>query len=312
MRLHPNAKTTPAGRRLLVRRIEDEGWTVREAAEAAGISLRSAYKWLSRFRKEGHDGLTDRSSRPCRTPRRTPARLVRRVEELRRRRMTTWEIAERASLPASTVSLILRRIGLHRLSRLEPEEPVRRYERKAPGELLHLDTKKLARIHRVGHRIHGDRSKRVSGAGWEFAHVCIDDHTRLAYVEVLPNEKAETCTAFLRRALAWYRSRRIEVQRVMTDNGPGYISNAFNALCAERGIRHLLTKPYTPKTNGKAERFIQTLTQRWAYKRPYRTSALRTAALRPWLRDYNHERPHRGIAMRTPMARLREAREQRV
>jgi transposase InsO family protein len=226
--------------------------------------------------------------------------------------MTTWEIAERASLPASTVSLILRRIGLHRLSRLEPQEPVRRYERKAPGELLHLDTKKLARIRRVGHRIHGDRSRRAYGAGWEFAHVCIDDHTRLAYVEVLPNEKAETCTRFLRRALAWYRARGVPVERVMTDNGPGYTSNRFNALCQERGIRHVLTKPYTPKTNGKAERFIQTLTQRWAYKRPYRNSAMRTAALRPWLQHYNHQRPHRGIGMRTPMARLREAREQRA
>ena len=237
--------------------------------------------------------------------------MVRRVEKLRRRRMTSTEIASRTSLPLSTVSLVLRRLGLHRLSRLEPEEPVRRYERENPGELLHLDTKKLARIRRVGHRIHGDRSKRVYGAGWEFAHVCIDDCTRLAYVEVLPDERAITTTAFLRRALAWYRARGIEVQRVMTDNAPGYYAKRFAALCRDQQIRQIFTRPYTPKTNGKAERFIQTLTQNWAYKRPYRSSARRASALRPWIKHYNHERPHRGLGMATPMARLREAREQR-
>jgi transposase InsO family protein len=312
MKLHSNAKTTPAGRWLLVCRVREEGWTVCQAAEAAGLSVRSAYKWLARYRDEGRSGLADRGSRPRRTPRRTPSPVVRRVERLRRRRMTTWEIAAQTAIPASTVSLILRRLGLHRLSRLEPAPPVRRYERQAPGELVHLDTKKLARIRRVGHRIHGDRSKRVSGAGWEFAHVCVDDHTRLAYVEVLPDERAPTATAFFRRALAWFAARGITVQRVMTDNGNAYIAHRFGALCRERGIRQIFTKPYTPKTNGKAERFIQTLTQRWAYKRPYRTSALRTAALRPWLQHYNHKRPHRALGMRPPMARLREAREQRV
>lgn len=280
MNLHRNAKTTPQSRRLLVLRIE-QGWTVGRAASALGISERTAYKWLSRFRNEGPLGLEDRSSRPRRCPRRTPQRLVRRVEQLRRRRLTTWEIAERSGLPASTVSLILRRIGLHRLSRLEPEEPVRRYERKAPGELVHLDVKKLARIRRVGHRIHGDRSKRVYGAGWEFVHVCVDDHTRLAYVEVLQDEGGQTTTAFFARALRWLGDRGIAVQQVMSDNGSGYVSNLFATLCHEREIRQIFTRPYTPKTNGKAERFIQTLTQRWAYKRPYRTSAIRTAALRP-------------------------------
>ncbi len=311
MRLHPNAKTTPSGRWLLVQRVRKERWTVLAAAEAAGVSLRTAYKWLARYRGEGQAGLADRRSRPRTIPRRTPERMVRRVEQLRRRRMTSTEIASRTSLPLSTVSLVLRRLGLHRLSRLEPEEPVRRYERETPGELLHLDTKKLARIRRVGHRIHGDRSTRVRGAGWEFAHVCVDDHTRLAYVEVLPDERSTTAMAFLRRALAWYRARGIEVQRIMTDNGSCYVSNRFAALCHERGIRQIFTRPYTPKTNGKAERFIQTLTQKWAYKRAYRTSALRTSALRPWIKHYNHERPHRGIGMKPPMARLREAREQR-
>ena len=311
MRLHPNAKTTPSGRWLLVQRVRKERWTVLAAAEAAGVSLRTAYKWLARYRGEGQAGLADRRSRPRTIPRRTPERMVRRVEQLRRRRMTSPEIASRTSLPLSTVSLVLRRLGLHRLSRLEPEEPVRRYERETPGELLHLDTKKLARIRRVGHRIHGDRSTRVRGAGWEFAHVCVDDHTRLAYVEVLPDERTTTAMAFLRRALAWYRARGIEIQRIMTDNGSCYVSNRFAVLCHERGIRQIFTRPYTPKTNGKAERFIQTLTQKWAYKRAYRTSALRASALRPWVKHYNHERPHRGIGMKPPMARLREAREQR-
>jgi transposase InsO family protein len=311
VRLHPNAKLTPVARQLLVQRVEQLDWTVQAAATAGGVSRRTAHKWLFRFRKEGRPGLQDRSSRPRRIPRRTPHRTIRRIEQLRRRRLTTWEIAAQASVPASTVSLVLRRIGLHRLSRLEPEQPVRRYERQAPGEILHLDTKKLARIRRVGHRIHGDRSKRVYGAGWEFAHVCVDDHTRLAYVEVLPDETGATATAFLRRALQWFGARGVQAQRIMTDNGPGYISKRFAELCAERGIGQLFTRPYTPRTNGKAERFIQTLTLRWAYKRPYRTSALRTAALRPWIEHYNYRRPHRALGMRPPVARLSEAREQR-
>ena len=311
MKLHRNAKTTPSNRGLLVSRVREEGWTVRDAAEALGVSVRTAYKWLARYRDEGREGLADRSSRPRRIARRTAAHVVSRIEQLRRRRLTTWEIAQRVPAATSTVSLILRRLGLHRLSRLEPSEPVRRYERAAPGELLHIDTKKLARIQGVGHRIHGDQSQRVRGVGWEFAHVCIDDHTRLAYAEVLPDERAETAIAFLRRALAWYRARQISVERLMTDNGSAYTSHRFAAACREQGVHHLFTKPYTPKTNGKAERFIQTLTQRWAYRRPYRTSALRTAALRPWLRHYNHQRPHRALGMRPPIARLREAREQR-
>lgn len=312
MKLHPNAKTTPKGRRLLVCRVREEGATVRDTAQALGMSVRTAYKWLARYRDEGCEGLADRSSRPRQIPRQTPARVVGRIEQLRRQRLTTWEIAQRVPVSPSTVSAILRRLGLARLSSLEPKEPAHRYERAAPGELLHIDTKKLARIRGVGHRIHGDHSKRVRGIGWEFAHVCVDDHTRLAYAEVLPNERAETAIAFVRRALAWYRARKISVERVMTDNGSAYTSHRFAAACREQGLRHLFTKPYTPKTNGKAERFIQTLTQRWAYRRPYRTSALRTAALQPWLQHYNHQRPHRALGMRPPIARLREVREQRV
>ena len=312
MKLHPNAKTCPNGRRLLVRRVREEGATVQKTAGQLGISVRTAYKWLARHRDEGHGGLVDRSSRPHRIPRQTPPRDVARIERLRRQRRTTWEIALALGIPASTVSVILRRLRLARLSSLELQPPVHRYERSAPGELLHLDTKKLARIQGVGHAIHGDQSRRVRGVGWEFAHVCIDSFTRLSYAEVLPNERAETTAGFLRRALAWYQARGISVERLMTDNGNAYRSHRFADVCRERGVRHLFTKPYTPKTNGKAERFIQTLTRRWAHHRPYRTSAIRTAALKAWLHDYNHKRPHRSLGMRPPIARLREAREQRV
>ena len=312
MKLHPNAKTTQKGRWLLVRRVIEERWKVRDAAEALGVSVRTAYKWLARYRSEGFEGLWDRDSRPRRIARETPTRVVCRIEQLRRDRLTTWEIAQRVPVAASTVSRILRRLGLARLSHLEPKEPERRYERATPGELLHVDTKKLARIQGVGHRIHGDQSKRIRHVGWEFAHVCIDDHTRLAYAEVLPDERADTAVAFFRRAVAWYRARGVTVERVMTDNGNAYVSHVFAALCREHEIRQVFTKPYTPKTNGKAERFIQTLTQRWAYRRPYLTSALRTAALQPWLRHYNHKRPHRALGMRPPIARLREAHEQRA
>ncbi len=312
MRLHPNAKLTPALRRLLVQRVRDQRWTVRAAAEAAGVSRRTAHKWLQRFDSEGPPGLEDRSSRPRRSPCRTPASLVRRVARLRRRRLTAWEIAARIPMAPSTVSKVLRSLGLGRLWRVEhAEAPPRRYEHPQPGALLHLDAKKLARIRRVGHRIHGDRRHRARGVGWEVAFVAVDDHTRLAYAEVHPNENAACAVAFLRRALRWYERLGVQVERVLTDNAKAYSGTAFGAFCTERGIRQSFTRPYTPRTNGKAERFIQTLTRRWAYARPYRTSAYRTAALRPWLTDYNHRRPHRALGMRPPIARLREAREQR-
>jgi transposase InsO family protein len=296
----------------LVKRVMQENWTVRQAAEAAGISVRRAHVWLSRYREEGCSGLADRSSRPHRCPAQTPARLVRRVEELRRRRLTAWEIAERVPLAPSTVSLILHRIGLGKLWRLEPEQPVRRYEHSRPGALVHLDAKKLGKINGIGHRIHKDRRRRHRGAGWEVAFVCVDDHTRMAYAEVLPKENAIHAEAFFRRALRRFQSLGVTVERVMTDNAKCYESNRFRALCRERGVRQTFIKPYTPRTNGKAERFIQTLKNRWAYRRAYRSSALRAEALRPWLKHYNHERPHRALGMRPPVARLREGREQRA
>jgi len=229
---------------------------------------------------------------------------VSRIERLRGRRLTAWQISQRVSVPRSTVSAWLTRRGLGRLRYLEPKPRPRRYERRTPGALLHLDTKKLARITKPGHRIHGDRSQRVYGAGWEHAHVAVDDHSRVAYVEVLGTEDRNTCTDFLQRAVDFFAAEGVPIKRVMTDNGPGYISNRFNELCAELGIRHIYTKPYTPQTNGKAERFIRTLKEQWAYGYCYNTSAHRTRALQPWVNRYNRHRPHAGIGMQTPMSRL--------
>ena len=314
MRLHRNAKLTPANRLLLVRRIREHGFRVTEAARMAGVSRRTAYKWLSRYDAEGEAGLEDRSSRPRRIPFRTPARVVRRIEQKRRRKKAAWEIAEELAVPPSTVSRILKARGLGRLWRLEEaEDPPRRYEHASPGSMFHVDAKHLARIEGIGHRIHGDRSKKKPGVGYEVVFVCVDDHTRLAYAEVLPSENAKYATAFLRRALCWFERLRIRCQRLLTDNAKCYAeSKAFAALCAEHGIRQCFTRPYTPRTNGKAERFIQTLKRRWAYRYPYRTSAIRAASLRSWITHYNHKRPHRALGHQPPMARLREAREQRA
>jgi transposase InsO family protein len=304
---------TPANRRLLVRRIRDQGWTVSEAARAAGVSRQTAYKWLRRFDAEGKTGLSDRSSRPHRIARKTPPRQIRRMEQLRRRYKAAWEIALEIGVPTSTVSRHLKQRGLGRLWRLEEaESPPQRYEHRRPGDLFHIDAKKLARIEGVGHRIHGDRSREKRGVGWEVAFVCVDDHTRLAYAEVLPSENAVCATAFFRRALRWFESLGIRCQRVLSDNARCYESNAFTALCQAHEIRQSFTRPYTPQTNGKAERFIQTLKRRWAYRYVFRTSAQRAASLRPWVTHYNHKRPHRSLGKKTPMARLRANREQRV
>lgn len=313
MNLHSLARTTPISRALLIDRVTQQAWSVSEAAEAAGISQRSAYKWLARYRSEGATGLLDRSSRPQRSPFQIPSDWRDLILKLRRSRKTGPEIADKLGIPRSTVARILRRAGLHRLKLLEPREPVIRYERKRPGELIHLDIKKLARIAgRIGHRIHGDRSTRVSGAGWEFAHVAIDDHSRLAYVEVLANEKGVTATGFFERALAFFRRHGIRVERVLTDNGACYRSHAFLLACAKHEIRAIKTRPYRPQTNGKAERFIQTLIREWAYVRPYKDSKLRTKALKPWLRYYNRQRPHGSLCRRPPISRVRPKDEQRA
>lgn len=311
MNLHGNAKTTPYTRELMVRRVLEQAEPAKETAGNFGVSVRTVYKWVRRFREAGLEGLQDRSSRPRRCPRRTPAAQVKRIERLRRHGLTAWEISQRLSVPSSTVARWLRKRGMGRLSYLEPKPPVQRYERERPGELLHFDTKKLARIVKPGHRIHGDRSRTVEGAGFEHAHVAVDDHSRVAYASVLHNEGRDTCTQFLIDTVEFFRKRGVVIESVMTDNGPGYRSRRFNRTCRELGIHHIYTKPYTPRTNGKAERFIRTLKERWAYARCYRTSARRTRALRPWLNQYNHHRPHAGIGMQPPIARLSESREQR-
>lgn len=308
MNIHSSARFTPVGRALLVRRVTQEGWPVGEAAEAAGVSPRTAYKWLSRFEVEGAEGLLDRSSRPRSSPTQIPAEWQNLVLEFRRLRMTGAAIAKKLRIPRSTVARILKRHGLERLKKLDPVIPVRRYERSKPGELVHLDIKKLGRVVGIGHRITGVRTNGRKGKkGWEFVHVCIDDYSRLAYVEVLPNERAESSIAFLYRAAAWLRSQGITVERVMTDNGSGYVSKSFRAAVAELRARHIRTRPYTPRTNGKAERFIQTLLREWAYARPFTSSYRRRAALPTWLRRYNERRPHAGIGGAAPITRLRSA-----
>lgn len=304
MNVHKNAKLTPAGRVLLVKRVLFEHQSVQEVGRLQGVSRRTVYKWLGRFRREGLAGLEDRTSRPHRVPGRLEPRQVKQIERLRRRRLTGMEIAEALSLAVSTVSLWLRRLGLGRLRSLEPKPVVVRYERKRPGELLHLDTKKLGRIKGVGHRIHGDRRTRKRGVGWEFLHVCIDDATRVAYAEVLPDERADTATGFLQRALAWFAAQDVLVERVMTDNGGCYRSHRFRRAVADAGARQIYTRPYRPQTNGKAERFIQTALRRWAYRRAYRSSLIRSRMLPSFLNRYNRRRPHRALGNDTPLSRL--------
>jgi transposase InsO family protein len=319
MKLHANARTCPKSRRLLVRRIEEEGWSLMVAAEAAGISERSARKWLTRWRSEGEAGLADRSSAPRRVPSRLGADRLEAIEALRRLRMTAAEIAEVLGMALSTVSRWLARIGLGKRSRLEPPEPPNRYERKRPGELIHVDVKKLGRIQggagkrvRAGARSPYNRQARDRAGvrrntvGWEFVHVCVDDATRLAYVEVLADEKGATAAGFLRRAADWFKGMGITVERVLSDNGSCYRSGAHAETCRELGMRHLFTRPYRPRTNGKAERFIQTLTNRWAYGAIYGSSTERTAALPGWLTHYNFTRRHGSLGHRPPAARLAE------
>jgi transposase InsO family protein len=305
MRIHANARTCPNSRKLLVQRIEEENWSLMVAAEAAGISERSARKWLGRWRAEGEAGLLDRSSAPKRSPRRTPEALVEAIRALRRLRMTAAEIAEILGLALSTVSLWLKRIGLGKRSRLEPPEPPNRYERSRPGELIHIDIKKLGRFGVPGKRVIDERHS-SRGYGWECCHVCVDDATRLAYVEVLPDERGETASGFLRRAVAWLAERGVTVERVMTDNGSPYVSTIHAATCRELGIRHLRTRPYRPQTNGKAERFIQTMLREWAYGRLYGSSAERRHQLPGWLDRYNYRRKHGSLGHRPPAARLNE------
>jgi len=318
MKLHANAALSLNGRRLLARRVVEEGWTLAQAAVAAEVSVRCARKWAGRYRLEGEQGLFDRSSAPSRIPHRTPAQRIEAIAALRRLRFTGPEIAETLDMALSTVSGILTRIGMGRLGRIGLE-PAQRYERERPGELVHIDVKKLGRIHGgAGKRITGrgnDRrgpSRRDAAGirrnvvGWECVHIAIDDATRLAYAEVLPDERATTAIAFLRRAIAFYQRHGIQVEQLITDNGAPYVSLAHAAACRMLGIRHLRTRPYRPQTNGKAERFIRTLLAGWAYGAIYRTSTQRTQALDGWLWHYNHQRQHAALGHKPPIARLNE------
>jgi transposase InsO family protein len=317
MRLHANARLSLKGRELLIDRVEVAGWSLSTAAEAAGISERTARKWLGRYRAEGPSGLLDRSSAPAVVANRTDERRVQAIAALRRLRMTGAEIAEVLGMALSTVSAILTRIGMGKLGRLGLE-PALRYERQRPGELLHIDVKKLGRIHDgAGHRITGKRGRytamrtdaegvRRHTVGWEYVHIAIDDATRLAYVEVLSDEKASTAIAFLARAVKHYATYGIRVEALITDNGSAYRSTVHAIACRSLAIRHLRTRPYRPQTNGKAERFIRTLLGGWAYGAIYRNSTERTAALAGWIDFYNRRRPHGALSHKPPIARLHE------
>jgi transposase InsO family protein len=288
-------------------------WPVTQAAAAAGVSRRTAYKWLRRQREEGHPGLKDRSSKPLVQPTATPQDWRELVLTLRHCRLTSSEIAQRVRIPRSTVARILKREGLGRLKFLEPPEPVVRYEKRHPGQLLHIDVKKLGRIHGLGHRITGDRRHRARGVGWEYVHVCIDDASRLAYVEILDSEDGNRSAGFLKRAIAFYRRHGIRVRAVMTDNAKAYTaSKLFKAELQRHRVRHLTTRPYRPCTNGKAERFIQTLLREWAYARPYTSSRARAHQLPRWLSHYNHHRPHGSLDGKPPYSRINSRCEQRA
>jgi transposase InsO family protein len=304
MNIHKNARLTPLGRERLARQVLS-GQTPEAAARAAGVCPRTAHKWVARFKAQGIEGLKDRSSRPHRLYRPTPPAIVEQVEALRRWRWTGRQIAAEVGVSPATVSRILRRLGLNRIAALEPAAPVRRYERQHPGELIHIDIKKLGRFERVGHRITGDRRQgETRGAGWEYVHVCIDDASRLAFSQILPDEKKESAVAFLKAAVAYYQSLGVTIARVMTDNGSCYRSKAFRKACSDLGLRHIRTRPYTPKTNGKAERFIQTALREWAYAQAYPNSDCRAAELPIWLHRYNWHRPHGGLKSKPPISRL--------
>lgn len=304
MNVHKNARLTPWGRERLARAVLS-GQTPEAAARAAGVCPRTARKWVARLEAEGIEGLKDRSSRPHRLHRPTAMAVIERIETLRRQRWTGKQIAAELRVSPATVSRILRRLGLNRIAALEPAEPIRRYEREHPGELIHIDIKKLGRFDKIGHRITGDRQAgRSRAVGWEFVHVSIDDASRIGFSQILPDEKKESAVAFLRAAVAYYLSLGVTVARVMTDNGSCYRSKAFRRACRELGLKHVRTRPYTPKTNGKAERFIQTALREWAYAQAYPSSTRRAQELPVWLHRYNWHRPHSSLKSKPPISRL--------
>ena len=305
MDIHKNARLTPLGRERMVRMVRS-GQTPKAAGEAAGVCPRTVRKWVDRFNAEGLAGLQDRSSRPQRLRQPTPQATVERIEALRRQRLTGKAIAAETGVSPATVSRVLKRLGLNKWSALEPAEPPRRYQRERPGELIHIDIKKLGKFNRVGHRITGDRTGQSNsrGVGWEFVHVCIDDASRIAFSRIMKSERKACAVAFLKAAIIYYASLGITVERVMTDNGSCYRSRTFRNACRRLGLKHIYTRPYTPRTNGKAERFIQTALREWAYARAYQTSQQRAAELPFWIHQYNWHRPHGSIGSMPPISRL--------
>jgi len=306
MNIHKNARLTPRSRADLVRRVVEEGQAPKAVATAFGVSIKTIGKWVERFKAEGPQGLLDRSSRPHRLHQPTPPATIERIAALRHQRWTGDQIAKEVGVSPATVSRVLKKLGLNKLKALDPAEPVRRYERENPGELIHIDIKKLGRFDKIGHRITGVRSEqsRTRRAGWEFVHVCIDDASRVAFAQVMPSERKECAVAFLLAAIAYYKGLGVAVQRVMTDNGSCYRSKAFRKACKRLGLKHIRTKPYTPKTNGKAERFIQTALREWAYAHAYPSSNHRTDQLPIWLHRYNWHRPHGSLQSKIPISRL--------
>jgi len=306
MNIHKNARLTPRGREWVVR-LSESGQTPQAISAAAGVCPRTVRKWIDRYRRAGLAGLQDRSSRPHRLHRPTPRTVVEEIERLRRQRRTGKQIAAETGVSPATVSRVLRRLGLNKLSALEPAEPVRRYEREHPGELIHIDIKKLGRIGGVGHRITGRRPGMINrhhGIGWEFVHVCIDDASRVAFVQIMANQRKESAVAFLEAAVAYFANLGIHIERVMTDNGSCYRAKTFRAACKRLGLRQIFTRPYTPRTNGKAERFIQSALREWAYARAYQNSDQRSAELLDWLHRYNWHRPHGSLDAEPPISRL--------
>lgn len=306
MNMHHNARLTPRGRELLVRRIIDDGLRPSEAAQASGVSVRTAYKWLARYRAQGWDGLFDRGSRPHRCPHQTRTELLSRIIELRRLRRTYRQISIEVGVAQSTVGRVLSRAGLNRLSLLEPAKPANRCVYDHPRQLLHLDTKKLGRFKRPGHRVTGRAPSGASsqGAGWEYVHVAVDDASRVAFTTIHPDESGRSACRALIAAVRYYAGFGITIERVLTDDGSGYISGRFARLCRRLGIRHLRTKPYSPRTNGKAERFIQTALREWAYARSYDNSQQRAAYLPVWLHHYNWHREHASLGYHPPISAL--------
>jgi transposase InsO family protein len=304
MNTHKNARLTYLRRLEMVQDITQGGLTATEAAAKHGVSAVTARKWHGRYLAGGAAALMDKSSRPAKSPREIHPNVALAIVEFRRKLFLQARIATYMGVSKATVSRVLKRAGLSRLSDLQPEEPIQRYEREVPGELLHIDIKKLGRFDKVGHRITGDRTKRPRNTGWEYLFVAIDDHSRIAFTQMYPDEKKESAEAFLRAATSYFAKLGVPIQRLLTDNGPAFRSGAFGAACLELGITQKFTRAFRPQTNGKAERFIQSAIREWAYGRAYRNSAQRRAALPIWNHYYNWHRPHHGINLASPMSRL--------